>query len=482
MQVHGLSTFSVLATPNVALKDTASVLYDAFATFKEDNMMYKYALVDGVAYVSRSLQENGMDIVVVECSHADILSSINLMVQALGEAEAVSTITTSDGSVVPCTSNESFKILVNGIKYGVCFYGPSGFTMFGSDIDVKVEYVTNHLPSQAPRIARKTKKSCKKVASPTSITPIGKSFLTGESIYNGERSLNILEKIILGGSCQCQSTPRPCIFIHGLGILVEKEENLDSFSSYWGNQTDHAPCCSSTEYAMLNTVNNSWADQFQQQKVCDRMLAVSETSKDSEVSDTIIISHSMGSLMIAGAIANSQCKLASSTTWIAIGSPMLGSMASDYFQESCKDQTNFIMEEYVDSTRLCPADDGIKSLAYENESYSNPTLNKLYQSAQKAYRNNVYAAMCSHSYLGLLSSYQAKFWVLGTMIPHKTKHSDGIVEFLSCAGGFPETKFHKTYTERFYTSRLNHHDMAFRAGDALFDKSRMPVKWFQCLL
>jgi hypothetical protein len=132
------------------------------------------------------------------------------------------------------------------------------------------------------------------------------------------------------------------------------------------------------------------------------------------------------------------------------------------------------------STR--PAYALIQSLAYENEGNSTLELNEAYTAAQAAYRTHVTAALCSNANSGLPSAFQAAFWVLGSTVNHKSPENDGMVEFYSCAGGFPESKFGDTYTDRFYLTKLNHADAAFRYGDALFDKAMMPMKWFECLL
>ncbi|KAL3658135.1 hypothetical protein V7S43_016978 [Phytophthora oleae] len=476
-EVHGQSKFSVLTNPLVSA-DNSSVLYNTFTAFAEDEMLFNYSLVDGVAYVSRSFLNGSDNNPPVKCITTNILPPVNSIAAALSDAKAVSTILASNGSVIPCASGNSFRISVNDIEFGLCFSGSSGFALYGTDMDIEVAYAESNLLIQAPKADTS---ECEKVAFPSSVTSIGKSFLTGEQIVAAGRKLKSEFEFLLEDSCSCKSEPRPCIFIHGLGVLAEEEENLDTYG-YWGNMTGHTPCCSSTKYAVLNTVNNSWTDDLQQQKVCDHILEVSETSTGRTVSDTIIVSHSMGGLMVAGAIANGRCKLDKSTTWVSTGSPMTGSMASNYFQESCKDQTNLLMERFVETTGFCPADDGIRSLAYEHGSYSTAKLDEAYEAAQKAYRDNVYALMCSRSYSGILSSYQWGFWVMGTLISHKSRKNDGMVEFHSCAGGFPASKFGKSYRDRFYVSKLNHYDVAFKTGDALLDKTKMPMKWFECLL
>ncbi|OWZ00498.1 hypothetical protein PHMEG_00028300 [Phytophthora megakarya] len=304
--------------------------------------------------------------------------------------------------------------------------------------------------------------------------------LDGERISNAKpRELLSLNRFV---SCSCKSTPRPCIFIHGQGIQPEMEENQDSFPHYWGNLTDRAPCCSSMKYARLDTINNSWTNEALQEQVCDRALVMSDSSTKTKIADTIIVTHSMGNLMFAGALANGHCKLAKSSTWVGIAGPMMGSMASDFVIDSCAGNTNAALEKFGEITGKCPPKTSIKALVYEGEKHSNEKLDAAYKAAQKAYKENVYALMCGEGKSGLLSSYQPKFWLLGSIIPHKSKLNDGMVEFQSCAVGFPESEFGDSYRDRFYRTKLNHFDMQFLSGDSLLNKAKMPVKWFECLL
>lgn len=131
---------------------------------------------------------------------------------------------------------------------------------------------------------------------------------------------------------------------------------------------------------------------------------------------------------------------------------------------------------------MCPIQAAIKSMSTENGNCSSAGLNAAYKAAQSVYQKKVDGLMCSESDVGLVSFYQPKFWAMHHLIPYKTKLNDGMVEFESCAGGFPASKFGPTWQNRFYSTRLNHYDMTFREGDAPFDKAKMPLKWFECLL
>ncbi|KAE9312507.1 hypothetical protein PF008_g19949 [Phytophthora fragariae] len=481
MNVYGQSDFAMYANPVVS-NNNAKVLYDVYATFTQNNTLHNYTLVDSIAYLEDTPFSSGSGVVtpVTTCidSESGILPPVNAIVAGINEAKNATTAAPSE-----CYGGSSYKTQVNKIDYTVCTSGPTGFTMKSVDMDISVLYLESQIEVVAPSMdARK----CPRVAMPTSVTPIGHSLLTGDPVSskNARKLKSAFDFSLhdLSSSCTCKSKPRPCVFIHGQGLQPEMPENQDSFPHYWGNLTDHAPCCSSMKYARLDTINNAWTDENLQQKVCNRVLAVSDSSTKSTISDTIVVTHSMGNLMLAGAIANDLCALDSSSTWVGLAGPMRGSMASDFIQDSCAGKTNVVFEKLGQITGKCPVKSAIKSFAIEGESYSSPKLDAAYKAAQKVYRENVYALMCGEGFSGLLSTYQAKFWLLGKLIPHKSKLHDGVVEFQSCAVGFPEAKFGDSYRDRFYRTKLNHFDMQFLSGDSLLNEAKMPVKWFQCLL
>ncbi|GMG18233.1 unnamed protein product [Phytophthora fragariaefolia] len=486
MKIHGQSQFDIYGNP-ILKKDT--VLYDAFATFTEHSTLYNYTLLHGIAY-SSSVPYTGSPAgdskpePSVACLDEETakLPSINSIVAAINGAAAAKK---TAGITMDCSGGNLFKVMVNRIEFALCATGSTGFKMQGNDMDVSVEFLESHIDILVPKLAEKKRLQCPSVASPNTITPIGKAVLTGQAMPHNARNLKAAGSFSIGGkpTCSCKSKPRPCVFIHGLGVSDETPQNEAKFVNYWSDHlTGHTPCCSSLNFAHLNTVNYTWTSAELQEKVCNRALSASNTSTNSAITDTIVVTHSMGNLMFAGALANAKCSLDSSSTWVGMAGPMKGSMCSDFVQDSCAGKTNVIWEKVGSITGRCPPNTGLKSLGYEGENYSTTELNAAYAAAQEVYRTKVSALMCGKSYSGLTSKYQAQFWGLGSIVPHKSSQNDGMVEFQSCAAGFPESKFGNNFRNQFYVTKLNHYDMQFRAGDSVMDEQKMPVKWFECLL
>jgi hypothetical protein len=241
------------ANPAVS-EDQQHVLYDTSASFTEARAVYNYTLIDGAAYSSQQLEDSSVS-PSVGClsSESGKLPSINAIVKALNAAVPVS----NNSGSVGCPSGELFKITATGIDFALCASGSSGFTMHGSDLDVGVQYVESF---DIPAV---TVDGCTKVASPSSVTSIGKALLTGHAIRSGARKLKAAFDFYWrdAPTCACKSTRRPCIFIHGLGVKQEVATNEDWFS-YWGEAIKgHTPCCSSVKFAHLNTVNNTWTSR-----------------------------------------------------------------------------------------------------------------------------------------------------------------------------------------------------------------------------
>ncbi|KAG2505165.1 hypothetical protein JM18_009304 [Phytophthora kernoviae] len=200
------------------------------------------------------------------------------------------------------------------------------------------------------------------------------------------------------------------------------------------------------------------------------------------IGDTIIVTHSMGGLVMSTALASGKCRFGAGTSWVAMSSPLTGSMIADYAQDVCNDEFGTITTKMLAVVGQCPIAASRQSLAYEGEKYASAEMNAAYVAAQEAYRGNITAAMCSNNYVGVVSVYQALLILTAKVAHHKSPENDGLVEFQSCAKGLDSSLFGTSYTDQFYMPELNHADTAFMTSDGWFKDSQKPFKWFECLL
>ncbi|KAF1331328.1 hypothetical protein FI667_g4531, partial [Globisporangium splendens] len=448
MYINGASEFDVFANP--VLSDNNSIAFNGQATFVDGTTVQKYTLVDGVTYSVTQSAPYGVVSEAVSCLPATVTAPLQELVSAINAATPIGSILV-DNEQVSCEAGTS---------------SGAGFKIIGSDLDIEAFYLSEPVSITAPS-----------VDAAVALTSASAN-ATRSLIENAEEAT----VTISASSCTCKGKLRPCIFFEGLGST--DNSGLSDTTDYFDDIAKHAPCCSSIKFAKVNTADYPWTSATQQQKVCDLSISMSSTSSASTktIDNTIIVAHSMGNLLLAGAIANGRCKLSSTSSWVALSGPMKGSMGSDYLQNACNGNSNGFITAVANLIGRCPANAATVSLAYQGEAYASSTLNSAYVAAQSAYRSYVSAAMCSNAYDGLLSLDQVVYKLGGSVINHKSKENDGIVEYVSCAGGLATSNFGDSYTSPFYVTKLNHMDTTFRHGDALFDNSQKPVKWFECLL
>ncbi|CAI5702471.1 unnamed protein product [Peronospora effusa] len=320
-----------------------------------------------------------------------MLPLLTNILPALNNAILISSATL-EGATIKCSTGNLFGTKFRGLNLAICASGSLGIHIYGSDMEIEIKYLKKHVTVSAPNLDASATSKCKAVMKATVVTAATTVLLTGEANSDSSRSFDYGPNITLSTtSCSCMSTPRPCLFIHGLGINYTKANLHDSFSSYWGDVSDHAPCCTEFKYMIWNSVETGWNNEKQQQIMCDLATSLTESSSRTDIADTIIVTHSMGGLLLAG-----------------------GEMSST-------------------------------------------KLNEDFKAAQKVYRSQVYAAMCSNWYVGLFFQ-----------------------RFKS--GGLPLDQFSNHYSSRFYVTHLNHADTTFYNGDGLFNSAKMPVKWFECVL
>lgn len=486
--VHGLSEFDVLANP---VTSGDSVTFEGIATFDEDGTKFEYSLVNGTAYYLAQSATNASDRN-ASCLPVSDVPPIDDILTALNGAITVTDTTGIDATVTSeCSNGTLYQLTFADDDFLLCSTLPSsssGFKIFGSDLDIEVHYTSTAIAVAAPTLSEDAAASCEQAAiGTTAISSTTSGLLSGAASDWARRALKsqASQVAMSSSSCECSSTKRSCVFFHGLGSTNELGLQDTSPTSYFGDIiADHAPCCSSIQFGVLNTRDYGWNNESRQETACDLALQVSPTSDTSTktIKDTIIIAHSMGNLLIGGGIANGKCSLDSSSSWVALSAPLKGSMGSDYLQSACAGSLTGVVASVLELLGQCPAKAGIAALAYQGGDYSSSTLNAQYAAVQSVYAKHVTAALCSNSYTGLLSLYQPVFLLAGLAIPHKSDENDGLVEFQSCAAGLDQTKFGSKYDSTYYVTGLNHIDTTFRYGDALFNNAKKPVKWFECLV
>ncbi|KAE8994847.1 hypothetical protein PR003_g21476 [Phytophthora rubi] len=482
MKLHSHSEFDVYATPVVSANG-ASVLYDGYATFVDEDENFTYSLINGATYLST---KDGDGLETVRCLPPNTLP-FDKILPALNHATPIPSASIGE-ETVECESGKLLKTTFSGAHFAICWLGKSGFTVVSSDLAINVTYLDGPITIPQPELTDGTT-SCELVESAASMTPTALALATGGALPStSSRKLKEAAHMAMDASeCgECLTTPRPCIFLHGLGNPNEEPTLQDTpklTKRKFGDIHGHAPCCSEIKYAVINTNDARWRNDTLQQKFCDFSLQMSETS-DVEagiIDNTIVVTHSMGGLAMAGALAKGKCKFSKTTSWVALSAPMTGSMVSDYLVEICSSKKGKVAAGLFELVGQCPMPKSRKSTIYQGEKHSTPSIDAAYVEAQEAYRGNVSAAMCGNSYVGLLSGYTPGCILAGTVAPHKSKKNDALVEFQSCLGGLDEAMFGTHYLDRFYKPQLNHADTAFLNGDGLFKDSRKPMKWFECL-
>lgn len=447
MTVHGLSEFDVLANPviSVAADGTQTASFDGVAKFAVGDVLHTYTLMSNVAYYSADTTgAAGVPSETVSCLPADSLPPINDILTAINTAKYVSAVNSEE--TIACASNSLYKMSFAGEPFILCSNtgnAATGFKIYGSDLDIEVSYLSSPVTITTPTLSEDAKLACEQIATGVAVSTSTAKLLTGAGLDYVNRVVSPSSTIqsvttLASSSCSCKGPQRPCIFFHG--VDQKEEKGLVDSLDYFKDIQKHAPCCSSVKFATLDTFNNGWNGAYLQDKVCDISLSMSNSSNTATrtIEDTIIVGHSMGNMMLGGAIANGKCSLGASSSWVAISGPMRGSMGSDLVQTVCSGGNlgADIVKAVVSLFGQCPASAGRASISYEGEKYMTPALQIEYDALQAAYKKYATAAMCSNSYTGLLSLDQLTLILGGTLIPHKSKENDGVVridrEWCSC--------------------------------------------------
>ncbi|KAG7396524.1 hypothetical protein PHYBOEH_002177 [Phytophthora boehmeriae] len=475
MAVFGSTSFDVYLKPVVS---GSNVTFDGKMSIEQNGVTHSLVLADNVPYheVVGNLTNSTM------CVAPESIPSAVDIVDAIASATAVSTVKTDQD--ISC-EGKWLRTTYLGTSFVLCASADvhdRNFTVYGEDFSAAFEYLSEEVCIDKPSSAS----DCTAVTTNSvPLSAVGQFY--GKTVAGSKRALRdeVATAQLASPTCTCQGTPRPCLFLHGMDVTADGGI-VDSYE-FFGDIKKHAPCCSSFNYAVLNTVDYPWYDDMLQQKACDAAINITtgDASNGSTViNDLIVVAHSMGNSMFAGALATDKCSIGKNVDWVALSGPMKGSMGSDFMDTICGSgsDSSTLLSMFGGLIGQCPGTTTRRSLVYDGGDYCDAACRLRYAAARAMHAKYVTAGMCGTSYNGLLSREYAGLLAGGLLIPHHSSKNDGIVEFQSCVGNLDPSKFTDSYSNTWYAAKLNHADTTFHDGEGLFSRAQKPLKWFECLL
>jgi hypothetical protein len=198
------------------------------------------------------------------------------------------------------------------------------------------------------------------------------------------------------------------------------------------------------------------------------------------VENKIIFSHSMGNLILGGAISNNLCQLGNSSSWYESQGPLAGSKGPDVAQDICTGWWDWVTL-LVEWVGFCvPAPEGSEFTRETSVAYKSMQTSIDFAKAQLAIKENVKGAMCGDSAWGLNSIYSPALQALAVFVWFDGDN-DGMVEVSSCRNPMGYDHFDgwgSSYSNNFYHASINHQDGTCYTADGWWGSDRKPCSWF----
>lgn len=279
-------------------------------------------------------------------------------------------------------------------------------------------------------------------------------------------------------SCQISSqTFSPgnytCIFLHGVGH-EKTEETLNEYPSYWGQVHLFTPQCSVRKFIRQESTQRGWDNIDLQKSFCELAL-YGQDKGDKIIKNKLLFVHSMGNMVLSGAIKNGFCDLDPKTTsWYNIMGPLEGSKAAKWLDTICKEsgRLNWPYKYIAEQGGYCEPGKNVPYKAYQSLDPNYPGIVDIVKIAKQ----RVKGALCGSSSYGLQTRYGIGLYMLSLMVGFG-EDSDGMVGFSSCNLGLKD-QFQKDYQNNYYLANLNHADGTSRNGNGWWGVDRKPLDWF----
>lgn len=378
---------------------------------------------------------------------------------------------------IACQGHVNQGVNFNGLPhqhYAMHLFG-RGFhiEMVPSKTDLKLAPLDNKVHAQCPSLYDEAAH-----AYPDSI----KARRGEESFTFTENDWPWLDGAGGGDVLRLAASGKDCVFFHGTGGTTEKAPT-STYTDYWGDVHKDTSQCSSHRFAYFDTVNFAWTDTELQRKHCEVLLGGTGyegwDTTGQVVENTIIFTHSMGNLILGGAISNDLCQVGNSSSWYESQGPLAGSKGADVAEDVCTGWWDWVtlIVEWVGLCVPSGLEDPVRdaSIAYKGMKTAND-----FSKAQIAIKENVKGAMCGDSAWGLNSIYSPALQALELFIWFDGD-SDGMVEVSSCRNPMGYDHFDgwgSSYSNNFYHASVNHQDGTCYTADGWWGNDRKPCSWF----
>ncbi|EQC29914.1 hypothetical protein SDRG_12458 [Saprolegnia diclina VS20] len=467
MAFNGKTSAQIYVVPRAS----SSFAFDAILSQVGPDVTQTYLVRDNRAYYS--LLHN--DVVVdAGCLDASQLPPIELLESSLSTASVVDATTGDVISASDCPDGKLLHLTFAGEAFVFCNSKNNKLTRASSpDLDIAVEYLDN--TSSVPSMDIPAGLSCPVVVGPSQPAPaatlLQTSAAVSSALFGAPRVATVSKS-----SCACKSTPKPCLFVHGVGERASAPL-ADAYAGNWGSIEEHAPCCSSIKFAHFDTNTRSWTNETLQEEFCDAAKVVSN-SGSKEINSLLLVTYSMGNLIAGAAVHNNKCNFGKDVTWVSLAAPMQGSKTSNEIENQCAGGS---LKWILTKAGRCPTTEGYLSIRHQ--STVSAEMQAQFAAAQAVRAKYADRLLCGTNAFGITSGKSLEVLLVGKISHHDDPTYDGFVDFSSCSQGFDKTKFGTdAATALHYEPSINHYDSSFLNGDGWWGADRKPVKWFECAL
>jgi len=273
-----------------------------------------------------------------------------------------------------------------------------------------------------------------------------------------------------------ETVKKVCIFFHGSGETVTAP-TIPEHAEYWGPLNQYTPQCQERRFVRQETKLRGWDDQTLQRIYCQE--AMFDQEDKTMIKNKIIFSHSMGGLVLSGAIRNKFCDIDSSTSWYTVATPYEGSQMAPFVKQVCERKYPGIIpsiQRYISEFfgYCIPGKDEVYRV-YETLAPGFLYMRELISITT----HRIKGSLCGTSAFGLNTVYSIPLSVVASYAGYP-EDNDGLVAQGSCKvlGRNQGNTFRDDADSKFYRPTTNHKDNTCNHGDGLWGNRRKPCSYY----